>query len=118
MTAEVQPDPAGFDDELDQALAVLKRQTLPAPRDWISSSDLSRNLRDQHGLNIHWRTVDRLFRDDPTLVARRKRGQKWEYKILAGGESRVLAVAEREKSFSRLARVHAPASLCAGVARR
>ncbi|HKV72692.1 MAG TPA: hypothetical protein VJN62_15680 [Gemmatimonadales bacterium] len=123
MTTGTLPDPAGFDDPLDQSLAVLKRLTLPPPGDWLSSGDLSRDLRDVHGLSVHWRTIDALFGANLTLVTRRKRGQKWEYKILAAGESRVRAgrdqviVLDPERAVEGVQSVHAILSGLKGAIR-
>ncbi len=76
-------DPTGFDSELKQALCILANNT--EPTEWLTCADISRLLRQDWGINIHWRTIWATFDKNRTLVTRRKRGHKWHYAILAKG---------------------------------
>lgn len=53
--------------------------------EWSSSVETSRHLRDQSGIEIHWRTIDSLLAANRHLVSRRKRLARWEYKLLETG---------------------------------
>ena len=76
-------DPTGFDSELKQSLCVLANTT--EPDKWLTSADISRLLRENWGINVHWRTIGAAFDKNKTLVTRRKRKHKWQYAILAKG---------------------------------
>lgn len=79
-------DPRTYATELDQVLATLIRAKRQGTN-WISSVELSRNLRDEYSLSIHWRRMDSLLADARGKVQRRKRQNRWEYLILADGEA-------------------------------
>jgi hypothetical protein len=83
-------DPRVFEDSLRRILAVLlvnKQQG----RHWTGALEVSKALRDQFGIPIHWRTIDATLAEANNLVQRRKRERRWEYLLLANGESKVAA---------------------------
>jgi hypothetical protein len=81
------PDPKAFEDPLGQALAVLNQLSLlEGSTGWASAGAISRALRDEHRIGLHWRTIDALFHEARNLVTRRKRGGRWEYRLLAAGQ--------------------------------
>lgn len=66
--------------------------------DWMSAVEISRHLRDECGVAIHWRTVDAMLDANRSLVARRKRLARWEYKILGNGRA-MLAIPDKAVTF-------------------
>lgn len=83
-------DPRGFDDHLDRVLAILtnaKSEDNP----WVSAVEISTLMRDRYGLRLHWRTAEAILKQDRTLAERRKRAGRWQFMVLASGESRVRA---------------------------
>lgn len=81
-------DPRVFDDNLQRVLAVIliKKQL---GIQWISSLEISQTLRDEFGLQIHWKTIDSILRATNNFVHRRKRKLRWEYFLLSEGENKV-----------------------------
>jgi hypothetical protein len=79
-------DPHTFDDELLQLLAVLFNQKYIDKSVWLTGSELSRRLRDDHGIGLHWRTIENMLFADKTRVARRRRVRQWQFSILKPGE--------------------------------
>lgn len=79
-------DPNTFDDESLQALAVLFNQKQGGKSIWLTASDLSKRLRDQDGIGLHWRRIRNIFLANSANVARRKKGGHWEFSILKPGE--------------------------------
>lgn len=87
MSLETPPDPRLFPDPLSQSLAALSQLTaVEGGSGWAPAGDVSRTLRDVHGIDVHWRTIDALFAEARKLVTRRKRGPRWEYRLLVAGE--------------------------------
>ena len=61
-------DPRKMSTELEKALCVLSNQ----PRkdgDWLTSADISRILREENGMQIHWRTVATQLDKNRALVS-------------------------------------------------
>jgi len=58
---------------------------------WLPSAAISQILRDEHGLTIHWKTLEAELRRARLLVARRKRSNRFEYAIMVAGEQALLA---------------------------
>ena len=83
-------DPRGFDDDLDRILAILANAKR-ADSLWVSAVEISALLRDRYGLRVHWRTAEVLLKQDRTLADRRKHDGRWQFTILASGESRISA---------------------------
>jgi len=87
-TEGVKIDPRAFDNNLQRVLAVIliKRQL---GSQWISSLEISQMLRDEFGLQLHWKTIDTTLGESSNLVQRKKRKLRWEYFLLSEGESKV-----------------------------
>jgi hypothetical protein len=68
-------------------LALKKAQGIP----WLPSAEIARSLRDEHGITVHWRTVEAELRGAKALVARRRRSNRYEFAIMAPGEQALLA---------------------------
>lgn len=81
-------DPAGVDARVHQILASIVALASGGD-DWPSATTLSRHLRDECGVDIHWRTVDAQLAANRSLVSRRKRQGRWEYKLLESGRALV-----------------------------
>src|SRR5262247_107939 len=82
------PDPRAFDGDLDRMLAVLLRaKGLGAP--WLKATEISKILRDDFGIGVHWKTVETVLSEDKKIAARRKRNRSWEFTILGPGEERI-----------------------------
>ncbi len=79
-------DPNSFDDTLLRALAVLFNQRLSDKSVWLTATDVSKVLRDEYAVGIHWRTIQNLFLGEKTEVTRRKRGGRWQFSIMKAGE--------------------------------
>ncbi|MCU7807788.1 MAG: hypothetical protein KZQ73_07960 [Candidatus Thiodiazotropha sp. (ex Semelilucina semeliformis)] len=77
-------DPTNFDSELQQALCILANNLESGEP--LTTADISRILREEWGVNLHWRTIGAAFDKNKTLVSRRKRQHKWHYSILAKGQ--------------------------------
>ena len=82
-----------FESTADRLLAVMQLAVLSG-QDWISAVALSTALRADHGVQVHWRTIDAELNGKRDLVARRKRQGRWEYSILAAGSARIAAAPE------------------------
>ena len=81
-------DPRAFDDNIQRVLAVILMKKQSGIQ-WISSLEISRTLRDEFGLQIHWKTIDTILGATNDLVQRKKRKLRWEYFLLSEGESKV-----------------------------
>lgn len=82
-------DARAFDDSTRQVLATLVVMGGESAG-WHSAVELSTQLRDTCGINLHWRTIDALLAKDRSLASRRKRLGRWEYKVLEGGRAQVV----------------------------
>jgi len=76
-------DPTNFDTEIQQALCVLANNSHIG--ELLTTAEISRLLREEWGVNLHWRTIGAVFDKNKTLVARKKRKHKWHYSILTQG---------------------------------
>lgn len=81
-------DARAFKDCLQQALAGLHNLAEKGEA-WATSSEISRHLRDEFGLQIHWRTIDSLFNKNRKSAARRKLKGRWEYMLLDEGRGAI-----------------------------
>lgn len=80
-------DPHEYDGDLERALAMLHNASANGAGRWSTAAALSRSLRDEHRISIHWRTIGaKLDSHRREYVARRKRNGRWEYQILKEGE--------------------------------
>jgi len=82
--------PADYNEPLLRLLAVLFVKKNSGQM-WLADTDLSRELRDFYGINIHWKTARAILQENDALVSRRKRDGKWEYAILKAGENSLTA---------------------------
>jgi hypothetical protein len=83
MTATTVPtaapwDPNSFDEPLLQALAVLLNE-----RTWLTAAAISKKLRDEHGIGVHWKKIETVFAENAGAVARRKKSKQWHFGILS-----------------------------------
>jgi hypothetical protein len=72
-----------------EARAVLKAlldAKLQLEQGWLSAAQISKILRDVHGVKVHWRTVRNLLSENQSLVDRRKRKGRFEFCIMKAGE--------------------------------
>lgn len=76
-------DPRNFDTELQQALCILANNL--SSSEPLTTAEISRVLREEWGLNLHWRSISAAFDKNKNLVTRRKRKHKWHYSILTEG---------------------------------
>lgn len=81
-------DPRGHDSELEQALCVLAAQPR-SKNGWLTATDISRILRHDFGMGVHWRTVATCLDKSKDCVTRRKRNRRWWYQILDKGNELV-----------------------------
>lgn len=88
-------DPTQFGEKLECVLAQLHSLTTESDQSWYSAVEVSRALRDRHGVRIHWRTIDALLGRNCECVDRRKRQRRWEYILLAEGEARVRSTSQQ-----------------------
>lgn len=84
--ADVTPDPRTLADDKSKALAVLLRAKASGPTPWVSAAEISKTLRDEYGIRLHWRTVETLLSQDRKLADRRKRRGRWEFAVMKLGE--------------------------------
>ena len=77
-------DPRNFDSDLQQALCILANNS--STSEPLTTAEISRILREEWGVNLHWRTIGAAFDKNKTLVTRKKREHKWNYSILAKGQ--------------------------------
>jgi hypothetical protein len=77
-------DPREFNSDLERVLCVLS-QDLQNGSSWLTAADISKILRDNYGLHMHWRTIGSVLRDNKGVAARRKRSYQWQYSILQKG---------------------------------
>lgn len=115
-------DVRAFDLTGDRILAVLQNAKASG-ENWTSSVQLSKSLRDEHGIQIHWRTIDTELNPKDGFVARRKRQGRWEYSILAAGTARVeaapetVAFVEPSKAVQATRKLHDVLSQLSGTVR-
>ena len=89
-------DPHGFESQLEQILTGLFNLSQEGDRSWWSGLEISHYLRDEHGIQIHWRTIDSLIGKNRDYAHRRKRKLRWEYYLLAPAED---LISEPEESI-------------------
>jgi hypothetical protein len=87
MTTTAPPvaiDPNSFEEPVLQALAVLLIHK--QDKQWMTAAEISKELRDQHGIGLHWKKIESAFEDNPSAVSRRKESKQWHFRILRAGE--------------------------------
>ena len=77
------PDPKAYADVIRQALAVLAAQSDHA----LSSAQVSASLRDEHAIDVHWKTIEAALRRNPALTSRRTTSGRTTYRIMASGQA-------------------------------
>lgn len=79
-----------FESGTQQALAAIVSLSADLTT-WSSAVEISRHLRDDSGINLHWRTIDALLAKNRSMASRRKRARRWEYRILGAGRAAISA---------------------------
>ena len=82
--APVAVDPNSFDEPVLQALALLL--THKQDTQWMTAAEISKELRDHHGIGLHWRKIESAYEENNGVVARRKKSKQWQFAILRSGE--------------------------------
>ena len=93
MSTSSPVDVQAFESTGDRVLAVLQNAKMRGET-WTSAVALSNELRDDYGIQVHWRTIDATLNPKDGFIARRKRQGRWEYSILTAGTARVEAAPE------------------------
>ncbi len=88
-------DPLSYGTELEQVLSVLFNLEKNEDSLWHSALEISNMLRDEHGIDIHWRTVDSTLLKNKQYVVRKKTAKRWVYKLLAQGISEMGLIKQR-----------------------
>lgn len=52
----------------------------------MSAATISKTLRDDFGIDLHWRTIYSLLSDSPGLVSRKKASGTWQFSAMAAAE--------------------------------
>jgi hypothetical protein len=78
-------DPSQCSDDLEKILAHLYN-CKATNAGWANAVEISHSLGNEHGIYLHWRTIDTVLQKQKDLVSRRKRNNRWHYSILANGE--------------------------------
>ena len=88
MSTAAPPPPGDFQEPLQQVLALLFSGK-KAGTDWLTASEISSSLLKNHGLSLHWKTVETILSDNPKFAARRKKNKKWQFTITNPGQELV-----------------------------
>jgi hypothetical protein len=88
MSTAPSPQPGDFHEPLKQVLALL-HNSKTAGTDWLTASEISSSLLRDHGLSLHWKTVETILGDNPKFAARRKKNKKWQFTITNPGQEQV-----------------------------
>lgn len=88
-------DPHSFNTELEQILAILYNLEKSEDTHGHSAVDISNMLRDDYGINMHWRSIDAILSKHKQYVVRKKRSKRWVYKLLAQGISEMGLIKQR-----------------------
>ena len=83
---------------LQKVLATLAALSQSGEGSWSSAVEVSRHLRDVCGVDVHWRSIDALLGRNRSLVSRRKRLARWEYKLMESGRA-ALSVPDEAVTF-------------------
>ena len=117
------PNAAYFEAPLEKALCVLaaaKGRGVLA----LDAATIARTLHDEHGNNVHWRTISAQLDKNRSFVSRRKKNKRWHYTILDLGEKRVFQSAtssvllvEPSKAIQNVISLHDTLSGLSGTVR-
>jgi hypothetical protein len=88
MSTAAAPQPGDFQEPLRQILALMLNSK-KAGTDWLTASEISASLLKDHGLSLHWRTVETILSNNPTFAARRKKNKQWQFTITNPGQEQV-----------------------------
>lgn len=78
----------------------------------MAASDISRSLRDDFGLRLHWRTIETALSVDRHLADRRKRDGQWQFAVmqpgkdLIAGEQANVVVVDPDKPVAAVLTLH------------
>jgi hypothetical protein len=122
MTTPSPIDPIAFEDDLERILVVLHNAKIGGIQR-MSALDISENLKLEHGLHLHWRTIKTALFAMPNLVERRKQKGKWLFGLLRAGRERISAPAsavhfvDPTKAVQAVLTLHDLLGQCSGVVR-
>jgi len=88
MSAGAPPRPEDFQEPLLQSLALLAGSKATGAA-WLAASQIASALLANHGLSLHWKTIQTVLSDNGSFAARRKRNNKWEFTITGPGQEQV-----------------------------
>jgi hypothetical protein len=88
MSDSSPPRPEDFLEPLSQALALLSGSKA-AGTNWLTASQIASSLLSNHGIVLHWKTIQTILIDNGPLAARRKRSKRWQFAITGPGQERV-----------------------------
>ncbi len=88
MSTAAAPQPGDFQEPLRQILALMLNSK-KAGTDWLAASEISASLLKDHGLSLHWRTVETILSNNTTFAARRKKNKQWQFTITNPGQEQV-----------------------------
>lgn len=88
MSTAAAPQPKDFQEPLQQVLAFLLNSK-KAGTDWLTASEISSLLLKEHGLSLHWKTVETILSHNPEFAVRRKKNKKWQFTITNPGQEQV-----------------------------
>jgi hypothetical protein len=57
--------------------------------DWLTAGEISSSLLKDHGVSLHWKTIETILSGKPKFVARRKKNKKWQFTIASAGQEQV-----------------------------
>ena len=83
-------DPSAFADDVARILVVLHNAKASGV-ERMSALQISETFNVDHGLHLHWRTVNKALLANPNLADRRKRNGRWLFGLLRPGEERIAA---------------------------
>lgn len=122
MTTPSALDPCSFTEDLDRILVVLRNAKLSGVQR-MSALEISEKLKTDHGLGVHWRTINKALLSSEDLVDRRKQGGRWLFGLLRPGEERVAAppsavlFVDPAKAVQAVLTLHGILGQCRGVLR-
>lgn len=105
-------DPRTLDDDLLKVLSVLLRAKHSGQVPWLSAPQISKILRQDFGIPIHWITIQTLLKKDKRIADRRRRHGRWEFAIMQNGEellkptSEPIILVDPEKAIQAVISLH------------
>lgn len=88
MSVATPPLPEDFQEPLQRVLALLVHSK-EAGTKWLTASQISASLLENHGISLHWRSIQTVLLANSAFAARRKRKRRWEFTITGPGREQV-----------------------------